>query len=85
MKKPTVLIADDESHIRVMLRKLVTKLGYTVVGEAADGMQAVEVFKNKMPDIVLLDIIMPIKSGEIVLKEIVEYAPGTCVIMFSCI
>lgn len=65
----TVLIADDEKEIRDLLRLYLENEGYRII-EASDGMEAVNVVKEKHPDICLLDIMMPGKDGLSVLKEI---------------
>lgn len=54
-----ILIADDESLIRMDLREMLTTLGYDVVGEAADGREAVRLARDTKPDLVVMDIKMP--------------------------
>lgn len=54
-----ILIADDESLIRMDLREMLTTLGYDVVGEAADGREAVRMARDTKPDLVVMDIKMP--------------------------
>ena len=68
--KPKALIADDESHIRLMITTVLTSMGFEVVGEAADGQQAVDLFKQHAPELTLLDINMPNKTGLEALEEI---------------
>ena len=67
MEKPhapaRVVIADDESIIRMDLREMLTHLGYEVVGEAADGRTALELVDKLRPDLVVLDIKMPKLDG----------------------
>ena len=58
-----ILIADDESLIRLDLREMLTHLGYDVVGEAGDGRQAVELARKLKPDLVIMDIRMPEVDG----------------------
>ncbi|MCR5218180.1 response regulator [Treponema sp.] len=69
-----VLIADDEKSIRSGLKKIIdwTKCGYEICGEASDGQQAVDKIRELKPDLVLLDIKMPVKTGIEVIKEISE-------------
>ena len=69
-----VLIADDEKSIRNGLKKIIdwNKCGYEICGEASDGNQALEKILELKPDLVLLDIKMPGKTGVEVLKEIAE-------------
>ena len=58
-----VLIADDESIIRLDLREMLTALGYLVVGEAGDGQSAVNVAREVRPELVIMDIKMPEMDG----------------------
>ncbi len=59
-----ILIVDDEAPARERLKRLINKLdGYTISGEAANGMEAIQVFNRTQPDIVLLDIRMPVMDG----------------------
>ena len=64
-----ILIAEDEPSLLSVLSKKVKSLGYTVF-EAKDGEQAINIFKKEQPDLVLLDVVMPIKNGFDVLEEI---------------
>ena len=63
MERPRVIIADDESLIRMDLREMLTNLGYLVVGEAGDGRSAVNLARELKPDIVIMDIKMPDMDG----------------------
>lgn len=58
-----VVIADDESIIRMDLRELLEEAGHTVVGEATNGAEALEMVKREQPDIVLMDVKMPKLDG----------------------
>ena len=83
MKKPRILIVDDQAVIREGLRLLIRDAGMTVCGEAPDGLSAVEQARAAKPDLVLMDITMPGMSGieatEIILKEL----PRTKVLVLS--
>ena len=63
MERTRVIIADDESLIRMDLREMLTNLGYLVVGEASDGRSAVSLAREVRPDIVIMDIKMPDMDG----------------------
>ena len=78
-----ILIADDSAFARNSLRMIVESGGHEVVGRAGDGEQALRLFKSLHPEIVTLDSLMPNKSGEAVLKEIVRQDPSARVIMIS--
>lgn len=83
VKKPRILIVDDQAVIREGLRLLIGDAGMTVCGEAPDGPSAVEQARAAKPDLVLMDITMPGMSGieaiEIILKEL----PKTKVLVLS--
>ena len=78
-----VLIAEDEPHIRTVLRAIVTALGGEVVGEATDGEQAVALAAIKRPHIALLDINMPKLTGDAALQRILAADPRVIVIMMT--
>lgn len=84
-RKLRILIAEDEAHIRLMLKTLMLSMNTEVVGEARDGKEAIELFKKERPHITLLDINMPFKNGEDVLKEIITEFPDAFIIMLSSI
>ena len=65
-----ILIVDDAAFMRMMLKDIFTKNGYEVVGEAENGLKAIEKYKELNPDIVTLDITMPELDGIGALKEI---------------
>lgn len=80
---PTVLVVDDSALIRKVLIKMLNENGYQVVGEAANGEEGVELYKELDPDIVTLDITMPVMDGVTALKLIKEYNPEAIVAMIS--
>ncbi|MEZ3462112.1 MAG: response regulator [Lachnospiraceae bacterium] len=80
---PTVLVVDDSLLIRKVLIKLLSENGYQVVGEATNGREGVELYKELEPDIVTLDITMPVMDGITALKLIKEYDPEAMVAMIS--
>lgn len=79
----TVLIVDDAAFMRMMIKDILSKNGFDVVGEAGDGQQAVEIYKEKSPDLVTMDITMPEMDGITALKEIKTHDPNAKVIMCS--
>ncbi|MFB4475901.1 response regulator, partial [Oceanobacillus caeni] len=78
-----VLIVDDAAFMRMMIKDILTKNGFEVVGEAQDGAQAVEKYKELSPDLVTMDITMPEMDGITALKQIKEVNPEAKVIMCS--
>ena len=80
---PTVLIVDDAAFMRMMLKDILLRGGYQVVGEAENGQRAIELYKELKPDLVTMDITMPELDGISALKEIRAYDPDAVVIMCS--
>ena len=78
-----ILIVDDAAFMRMMIKDILTKNGFEVVGEAADGSQAVEKYKEVRPDLVTMDITMPEMDGITSLKEIKKIDPSAKIIMCS--
>ncbi|NLY10288.1 MAG: response regulator [Firmicutes bacterium] len=78
-----VLITDDTAFMRMNLRKVVEKSGFEVVGEAADGEEAIEQYKRLRPDLVTMDITMPKMDGITAIKEIVKFDPDARIIVCS--
>lgn len=78
-----ILIVDDAAFMRMMIRDILSKNGYEVVGEAQDGAQAIEKFKELHPDLVTMDITMPEMDGITALKEIRKLDTNAKVIMCS--
>lgn len=72
MERTRVIIADDESLIRMDLREMLTNLGYLVVGEAADGRSAVNLARELRPDIMIMDVKMPDMDGIEAAKVLTE-------------
>ena len=78
-----ILIVDDAAFMRMMIKDILSKNGYTVAGEAENGAKAVEKYNELKPDLVLMDITMPEKDGIQALKEIKAADAGAQVIMCS--
>ena len=80
-----ILIVDDAAFMRMMIRDILKKEGYEVVGEAKDGKEAVELYQELSPALVLMDITMPVMDGIEALKKIKEINPSAVVIMCSAL
>ncbi|MUH45770.1 MAG: response regulator [Actinobacteria bacterium] len=80
-----VVVAEDEALIRLDLVEMLTELGYQVVGEATNGQQAVELTRTLEPDLVFMDVAMPVRDGLSAAEEIVveRLAPVVLVTAFS--
>lgn len=78
-----VLIVDDAAFMRMMIKDILEKNGFEVVGEASNGIKAVELYKKEKPDVVTMDITMPDMDGIEAVKEIKAFDPAARVIMCS--
>ncbi len=83
--KPRVLIVDDSPVMCAFLEKIFLERGYRVVGKAADGVEALEMFHKHDPDLVTLDIVMPKLKGTDVLQRIMEIRPEATVVMATSV
>ncbi|MCK8823819.1 response regulator [Fuchsiella alkaliacetigena] len=79
----TVLIVDDAQFMRTMLSKLVEEEGYEVVGEAVNGIDAVQKYQELNPDLVTMDITMPEMDGIEAMVEIKKVDPDAKIIVCS--
>jgi two-component system chemotaxis response regulator CheY len=78
-----ILIVDDAAFMRMMVKNILVKEGYEVVGEAENGAQAVEKYKELNPDLVTMDITMPEMDGITAVKEIMKINAAAKVVMCS--
>lgn len=78
-----VLVVDDAAFMRMMVRDILTKNGYEVVGEAENGMKAVEKYSELHPDLTTMDITMPEMDGISAVKAIRKIDPNAKIIMCS--
>jgi len=79
-----VLIADDSEFMRNLLREILEE-DHTIVGEVENGVEAVEVFSEQEPDLVMMDIVMPIRDGIEATDEIKTANPDANVIMCTSV
>jgi two-component system, chemotaxis family, chemotaxis protein CheY len=79
----TILVVDDAKFMRVTLCNMLTSSGYSVVGEAENGAEAVEKFRELQPDLVTMDITMPEMNGIEAVKIIMNEYPKAKIIMCS--
>ena len=78
-----VLIVDDAAFMRMMIKDILQKNGFEVVGEASNGIEAVSLYKKERPDVVTMDITMPDMDGIEAVKEIRAFDEQAKVIMCS--
>lgn len=85
MSSTRIVVAEDEALIRMDLVEMLIELGYDVVGQARDGAQAVALVREHRPDVVFLDVAMPVRDGLSAAEEIIEagLAPVVMVTAFS--
>ena len=84
MKKIRLIIVDDQMVIREGLAALLANYpDLEVVGQAADGIQAMEIIQQEKPDLVLLDLVMPRQDGLTTIPQIRESAPNTRILVFT--
>ncbi len=80
-----VLIADDALFMRNMIKEVFSGNEFEVVGEASNGVEAVEQYKKLKPDITTMDIVMPLKSGIEAVREIIKFDKNAKIIMCSAL
>ena len=80
-----VLIVDDAIFMRNIIKDIFSSGGFEVVGEAANGLEAVEKFRELKPDLTTMDLVMPFKNGIEATREIVKADPKAVVIMCSAL
>jgi two-component system chemotaxis response regulator CheY len=79
----TVMIVDDSMVMRSMIRDVLTKNGFNVVGQAKNGVEAVSLYGQLKPDLVTMDVVMPGETGIEVIKRLVALDPTARVLMVS--
>lgn len=78
-----ILIVDDAIFSRMMLKDILSQGNYDVVGEASNGREAIEKYKELKPDLVTMDIVMPDMGGIETVKEIAKLDPNAKIVMCS--
>ena len=84
-KRLRVMIADDEMHARILLKAVLTSMKCEVVGEAAVGSEVMGKYRELKPHLLLLDVNMPVKTGDEILEELVKEFPNPFVIMLTSV
>jgi NarL family two-component system response regulator LiaR len=78
-----VLVADDHAIVREGMSRLLSRAGFTLVGEAADGVDALEKYRQLQPDILVLDLKMPRMDGLQVIRELKQEQPGARILVLT--
>jgi len=78
-----ILIADDSDAIRLVLKDILLIGEHEIVAEACDGAEAVDLYQQHKPEILLLDLAMPKKDGLTVVKEVMEFDPNAKIILIT--
>lgn len=82
-EKIRIMVVDDHAMVRRGLRSFLSYDGLEVIGEAADGAEAVALFRNLQPDITIMDVRLPVKSGIMATEEIVREFPQARIIVVT--
>lgn len=82
---PTVLVVDDTLFMRVAISNMFTEWGYEVVGNAGNGKEAVAMYRELQPDLVTMDVTMPVMTGIEAVKEIIPEFPDAKIIMITAL
>lgn len=80
---PTALIVDDALFMRATIGNMLTQWGFEIVGEASNGKEAVKLYKELQPDLVTMDLTMPVMSGLEAVKQIIPEYPDAKIIMIT--
>ena len=79
----TVLIVDDIAFVRKTMKQILTSHGYKVVGEAENGIDAIEMYENTRPDLVTMDLVMPNMNGVVATRTIMKNDPDAKIVILS--
>lgn len=82
-ERRTAIVVDDEPITRLDLRQMLEEMGFSVVGEAADGFDAIELCRRHQPDVVLMDIKMPVFDGMTASETIIREELCGCVVLLT--
>lgn len=85
MQVPTVLVVDDAIFMRTTIKRMLENHQFEVVGEASNGLEAVELYKTLLPDVVTMDITMPGMNGIEAVKEIIAEYPNAKIVMVTAL
>lgn len=78
-----ILVVDDSLSMRLVIKQLLLNIGHEVIGEAKDGLEALKVYMEHKPDVVLLDLVMPRFDGKKTLKKLLQVDENAAIIICS--
>ncbi len=79
----TVLIVDDIAFVRKTMKQILSSHGYRVVGEAENGIEAIKLYEETLPDLVTMDLTMPQMTGVVATREILKNFPDAKIVILS--
>lgn len=82
---PTILVVDDALFMRVAIGNMLKEWGLEVVGEASNGKEAIALYEQLRPDLVTMDVTMPVMTGNEALKHIIANDPDAKIIMITAL
>ncbi|EON72672.1 chemotaxis protein [Lysinibacillus sphaericus OT4b.31] len=82
---PTVLVVDDTLFMRVAISNMFSEWGYEVVGKAVNGKEAVAMYRELQPDLVTMDVTMPVMTGIAAVKKIIPEFPNAKIVMITAL
>ncbi len=81
----SILVADDSTFMRMMIRKILAKHGFSIIGEAKDGEEVVKQYAKLRPNVVTMDIVMPKLNGIEAVKKIIQFDPDAKIVMVTAL
>ena len=83
MSSLRVLVVDDSLSMRLVIKQLLSSIGHEVIGEAKDGLEALKLYMECKPDVVFLDLVMPVFDGKKTLKKLLQVDENALVVICS--
>lgn len=80
-----IVVVDDSAFLKMMIKNMLLKNGFEVVGEASNGLMAIDVYKDLKPDLIIMDITMPELNGIEATKKIKQIDPRAKIVMCSAL
>ena len=81
----TVLVVDDAVFMRTTIKRMLENQSFNVIGEASNGAEAVEMYRNLLPDVVTMDVTMPGMTGIEAVKAIISEYPNAKIVMVTAL